>query len=163
PVEATSEMEHRLHADLRRVLRGRFEIDVQSSTDEQVRAAATTFVRRQRDAVERGLLDALAAGQGTGLAVAGLAETLDALLQARVRSLLLTPRHERLGPARCCPTCDWLGAEGTTCPVDGTELRTVDAAELVTTRALAQDAEVVVFRDPESLEPHHDVAAVLRL
>jgi peptide chain release factor subunit 1 len=162
PVEATTEMEHRLHTDLRRVLRGRFEIDVQSSTDEQVRSAATTFVRRQREEVEAGLLAELAAGQGTGLAVAGLPETLDALLQARVRSLLLTPRHERLGTARCCPTCDWLGAEGTTCPVDGTELRTVDAAELVTTRALAQDAEVVVFREPESLEPHQEIAALLR-
>lgn len=162
PVEATAEIEHRLHNDLKQVLRGKFEIDVQSSTEEQVRTAAREFVTRQRDELEHGLLDELAAGQGTGLAVAGLSEVLAALLQARVRTLLLTPRHERLDAARCCPTCEWLGAEGETCPVDGTALRTVDAAELLTTRALAQDAEVVVFREPEPLEPHHDVAAVLR-
>ncbi len=162
PVEATAEIEHRLHNDLKQVLRGKFEIDVQNSTEEQVRTAAREFVARQRDEVEAGLLDELAEGQGTGRAVAGLSETLAALLQARVRTLLLTPRHERLAPARCCPTCDWLGAEGDACPVDGSALRTVDAAELLTTRALAQDAEVVVFREPEPLEPHHDVAAVLR-
>ncbi len=163
PVEATAEMEHRLHGDLQRRLRGRFEIDVQSATDEQVRTAAARFVEEQRDAVEAGLLDELAGAQGTGLAVAGLAAVLEALVQARVRTLMLTPRHERLGEARCCPSCDWLGADGADrCPVDDHELRAVDAAELVTTRALAQDAEVVVFRAPESLAEHQDVAAILR-
>ncbi len=163
PVEATAEMEHRLHNDLRRVLRGRFEIEVQSSTEEQVREAAREFVDRQRDEVEGGLIEELAEGRGTGRAVAGLAPVVEALVQARVRTLLLTPQLDRLNPARCCPTCDWLGADGATaCPVDGTELRTVEAAELVTTRALAQDAEVVVFREPEPLAAHEGIAAVLR-
>jgi peptide chain release factor subunit 1 len=163
PVEATSEMEHRLHNDLKRILCGRFEIDVQSSTEEQVRGAATTFVERQRDETETRLLAELADGRGTGRAVAGLAPVVEALVQARVRTLLLTPRHDQLHSVRCCPSCDWLGADGaTSCPVDGTELRSVEAAELVTTRALSQDAEVVVFREPEPLASHEGIAAILR-
>ncbi|MBF6621321.1 MAG: hypothetical protein ITG02_13970 [Patulibacter sp.] len=163
PVEATSEMEHRLHTDLGRILCGRFEIDVQSSTPEQVRTAAMAFVERQRDETESGLLGELADGRGTGRGVAGLAPVVEALVQARVRTLLLTPRHDRLRDVRCCPSCDWLGADGATaCPVDGTELRSVEAAELVTTRALTQDADVVVFREPEPLEPHEGIAAILR-
>lgn len=163
PVEATSEMAHRLHTDLERILYGRFEIEVQSSTPEQVRTAAMAFVERRRDETESGLLDELAEGRGTGRAVAGLAPVVEALVQARVRTLLLTPRHDELRSVRCCPSCDWLGADGATaCPVDGTELRSVEAAELVTTRALTQDAEVTVFREPEPLEPHEGIAAILR-
>lgn len=162
PVEATAEMEQRLHTDLRQILRGKFEIDVQSSSEEQVRQAAREFVQRQRDEVEQRLLDELAEGNGTGRAVAGLTAVLESLLQARVRTLLLTPRHDQLDQARCCPTCDWIGAVGTSCPVDGSALRSVDATELVTTRALAQDAEVVVFREPEPLDPHEGIAALLR-
>ncbi|MFA4928656.1 MAG: Vms1/Ankzf1 family peptidyl-tRNA hydrolase [Patulibacter sp.] len=163
PVEATSEMEHRLHTDLQHVLRGRFEIEVQSSTEEQVRTAALEFVAQQREQVENDLLEELAGGRGTGRAVAGLAPVVEALVQARVRTLLLTPRLDQLRSARCCPSCDWIGADGATvCPVDGTELRTVEAAELVTTRALSQDAEVVVFREPEPLAAHEGIAAILR-
>jgi peptide chain release factor subunit 1 len=162
PVEAASEMKRRLHNDLQAILRGRFEIDVQSSTDEEVRQAAREYVEQQRSQVEEEALRAVAEGQGTGRSVVGLDEVLDHLTQQRVQTLLLTPQQEALGTAMRCPTCDWLGAGGRACPADGTALEQAPAAELAAQRAITQDADVLTLREPEPLEPYGGIAAVLR-
>jgi peptide chain release factor subunit 1 len=63
-----------------------------------------------------------------------------------------------------CPTCGWLGADGTaTCPADGSTTEPVDdLVETAVERSLTQAADVRVLRDRAELASHGRIAAVLR-
>ena len=127
---------------------------------------------------ERELLARLAQGLGTGgRGAAGLQPTLDALLQARVETLLLLDGFS--APGAVCPRCGWMGADpqATRCPVDDEAVqRRDDVVEAAIAATLQQDASVVVVprrddpADPDTgpsscfleLEGHGGIAAVLR-
>jgi peptide chain release factor subunit 1 len=161
PREVVADFESKLHGYLAERLAGRIEVDVDSSTPEQVlRAAQPRFdeleEERESEALER-------LGEGTR-AVSGLDDTVRALNERRVETLLLDEQFS--APGVSCPQCGWLGAgDERTCPVDGRELdRLDDLTDAAIELALHGAAEIMAMRHrrEEFEERAGGVAALLR-
>ena len=112
---------------------------------------------------ERDALDRLEAAIGSGGRGAGGAyDTLAALNERRVQTLLLEPALDR--PGARCPICGLLMLEpGDPCPVDGSETEQIEhVREAAVEAALAQGAEVLVVRHHSDLGPLQGIGAILR-
>ncbi len=164
PEELLNAFEERLHSYLRQRLAGRVNVDVESSSPDDVRAAALSTIERVDRERERQTLDRLreAVARDTRGA-AGLAGVLEALNERRVETLLL---REGFSVSGCsCPTCGWLGAlDGGACPADGTPLDCrEDIVERAVASAVTQSAEVVVVReDVNEIDSYGSIGALLR-
>jgi peptide chain release factor subunit 1 len=165
PHELHDRVEHDLQAELRRRLSGTFEIDVERSSADEVHARALPEIegfedRREDWALER-VRDGLAPG---GHASVGLDDTLALLNEGRVRTVMLVRGFTASGLR--CPQCGWLAlsADAAGCPIDGAALEPVDdIVEYAVEAALAQDAEVLVFRHrQEELAGYGSIAVLLR-
>ena len=164
PEEILSDVEQRLHPYVRERIAGRVKVDVENTNAETVRAAAAPVMDEIDRGREREALDRLAEAVGAGgRGAAGLDETLGALNERRVETLLV---GERLGAAGVyCRACGWVGVgDLATCPADGAELeRTDDVLENAVELAILQSAEVLVARhEVEELEERGGIAALLR-
>jgi peptide subunit release factor 1 (eRF1) len=164
PQEIVARFEELLADEVRdRLAPEKVEVDLASATEAQVRSVVEQIVLEDERREEREALDRLDAGIGTGnRAAAGLPETLDALNERRVQTLLLSPGFD--GTGWRCPTCALLIAESDPrCPADGTALTRVDdLREAVVEAAVSQDAEVLVVRHHSEREPREGIGALLR-
>ncbi len=134
PQELRGTFEGMLHPYVRDRLVGYLDLDVETATPDQARAAAAKVIAEYRQREVSAKLDRLRAELGRGgKAVAGTDEVLASLEQRRVEALLFT--------------------EGEQLPDDVLE-GAVEAA-------VAQDAEVVPVTGPE-LGPLGGIAALLR-
>jgi len=155
-------LESRLHADLARRLAGRFDVEVERSSPQQVLEAAAPVMEEDDRRREREALDRMAAGLGAGgHGAAGLDETLAMLTERRVETLLFEEGFS--APGVVCGSCGWIGAEGASCPVDGSELeQRDDVIESAVELALEQAAEIVVVHHHDDLGTRGSIGAVLR-
>jgi peptide chain release factor subunit 1 len=164
PVEIVPRLEGFLAAEVRANLApGRVEVDLSSTTDDEIRRALAKLVLEDDKRLERDALDRLAAGIGSGgRAVGGPKDTLDALNERRVQTLLLEPGFDRRGFR--CLSCGLLLLEGEgRCPADGGELEEVEhLREATIEAALAQDADVTIVRHYPDLGPLQSIGALLR-
>ena len=163
PAELHNRVEMKLHPDLRSRLAGRFEIDVERTSAEEVHRRAAPLIeaaeqRREQLALRR-LRDSLAP---TDHAAVGLEEVLELLSERRVAMLLVAHGFAVAGFA--CPLCGRLTAGGAPCPVDGADPEPrEDVVESAIALALAQAAQVLVVRHlPDELAEHGNIAALLR-
>jgi peptide subunit release factor 1 (eRF1) len=141
----------------------RVDVDIGSATESEVRAAVEKLVTGDEERTERETLDRLKAGIGSGgRAVGGVEDTIEALNQRRVETLLLEPAFD--GTTERCPNCGLLvhGSDGR-CPADGSGLERVEhLREAAVEAALAQDAAIIVVRQHDDLGPLGGIGAVLR-
>jgi peptide chain release factor subunit 1 len=164
PSELAGDFESHLHPYLRERLAGRLDIDVEHTSADDVRRAATPRIeqaaRAREDAALRRLAEAF--GGGPGAAASGLEEVLAAVHEQRVETLLVEAGFAT--PGVRCPTCGWLGTEGASvCPADGSATEDVgDLVEAAVERTVTQAADVRVLRDRAELASHGRIAAVLR-
>jgi peptide chain release factor subunit 1 len=146
-----------------RLVSDRVEVDVSTATEDGVRAEVSKLVEADEQRLEREALDRMAAGIGRGeRAVGGPEDTVEALNERRVQTLLLAPDFDRTG-ARCgrCGLL-MLAADGS-CPADGGPVEPVEhLREAAIESALVQDAEVMVVRHYPDLGPFQGIAALLR-
>jgi peptide subunit release factor 1 (eRF1) len=161
PREVVADFESKLHGYLAERLAGRIEVDVDSSTPEQVLQAAQPRFEELEEERESEALERL--GEGTR-AVNGLDDAVGALNERRVETLLLDEQFS--APGVSCPQCGWLGAgDERTCPVDGRELdRLDDLTDAAIELALQGAAEIMAMRHrrDEFEERAGGVAALLR-
>jgi peptide chain release factor subunit 1 len=161
PREVVADFESKLHGYLAERLAGRIEVDVDSSTPEQVLRAAQPRFEELEEEREGEALERL--GEATR-AVSGLDDTVGALNERRVETLLLDEQFS--APGVICPQCGWLGAgDERTCPVDGRELdRLDDLTDAAIELALHGAAEIMAMRHrrEEFEERAGGVAALLR-
>jgi peptide chain release factor subunit 1 len=161
PREVVADFESKLHGYLAERLAGRIEVDVDSSTPEQVLRAAQPRFEELEEERESEALERL--GEGTR-AVIGLDDAVGALNERRVETLLLDEQFS--APGVSCPQCGWLGAgDERTCPVDGRELdRLDDLTDAAIELALQGAAEIMAMRHrrDEFEERAGGVAALLR-
>jgi peptide chain release factor subunit 1 len=164
PQELAGDFEGHLHPYLRERLAGRLDLDVEHTSADDVRRAVAARIEEARrvreDAALARLVEAFAGGAGR--AASGLSEVLSAVHEQRVEILLVEGGFA--APGVLCPTCGWLGADGTaTCPADGSATEPVDdLVEAAVERSLTQAADVRVLRDRAELASHGRIAAVLR-
>jgi hypothetical protein len=161
PREVVADFESKLHGYLAERLAGRIEVDVDSATPERVLAAARPRIEeleREREA------EALERLGEAGRAATGLDDTLRALNERRVETLLLDGQFA--APGVSCPECGWLGDAGArTCPADGRELdRLEDLTDAAIELTLQQAGEILAIRRrrEEFEERAGGVAALLR-
>jgi peptide subunit release factor 1 (eRF1) len=160
PDEMRGEVEHALHSYLRDRIGGWLDIDVRARPAEVAREAAEIIQRDERDR-ERHWLDRLQAGLARNeRAVSGLGDTLEALNEQRVETLLVADRFRAEGYAS--PNADFLSTEPGQSPT-GEELQhREDVIESAMERALEQSAEVLVVRHHPDMQALGSIAAVLR-
>jgi peptide chain release factor subunit 1 len=166
PAETVADFQSKLHAYLQERVAGRFDVDVENSSPDEVHGAAAAKIaehdlRRERDALDR-LREGISRG---GRAAAGLDDVLAALNERRVETLLVGTGFTAAGCT--CPQCGWVGPlDGGACPADGAELDCRDnVVESAVELALVQSAEVLVVRDEDhalELQSHGEIGAVLR-
>ena len=161
PEEMVPDLKGALHPYLRERICGHLQIDVEHTlADEVKRVAGEAIVAHQRKR-EQELLDRLAERLGrNSRAASGLTDVLDALNEGRVEILLVRENlHE---PGSMDPKTGMLGRENAP-TADGSPGEPVaDVAEEAMQKAIEQNAEIVVLRDPEGLVEHGGVAALLR-
>jgi peptide subunit release factor 1 (eRF1) len=141
----------------------KLDVDLASATEAQVRAEVEKLVLADDRRTEEAELDRLHDGLGAGgRARAGVADTLEALNERRVRTLLLSPSFDREG-WRCQSCALLLYAADGRCPADGQPLERVEhLREAVVEAAVFQDADVLVIRYHEDRELKDGIAALLR-
>ena len=163
PTELRGTIEQHLRSSLRERLRGFIEVDVEhSSADDVAKAAAGEIERAERDH-EREKLDRLIEGVSTGgRGTAGLDETLGALNDRRVETLLIADGFST--PGSIAEESGLLHSQQAgTSPVDGSPLTARDdIVESAIEAALAQSADVLVVRHHDDLAEYGSIGAVLR-
>lgn len=160
--ELYPEFERELHAYVRERLLGRFDVDVERATAEQVVAAATPLLESAKERRMQTILGRLNAGlaHGDG-AAAGLGGVLDALNERRVETLLYEAGFA--SPGYVCPRSGWLGVGPGDCPSgEARAERRENVLEDAIAAAIVQRADVQALRDRPELGPHGGVAALLR-
>ena len=165
PEEILNDVEHHLHPYVRERVAGRVKVDVENSTAEAVRDAAVPVMDEVDRGREREALDRLEEGLGAGgRAVAGIDDTIGALNERRVETLLLVDGLD--APGVYCRSCGWVGVDRDmkSCPADGADLeRRDDVVESAIELAIGQSADVLRTRHHrDELETRGGVAALLR-
>jgi peptide chain release factor subunit 1 len=159
--EIGNELEALLHPYVKERVVARCHVRVDASAEE-IRQAALEVeaeVERQReaDAVAR-LRDAVGSGVR---GVAGLDDTLRALVERRVDVLLVSSTFA--APGWRCGGCGWIGRRGRTCGVCGAAMHEVaDVVEEAIEEALAQACEVEVCIGNADLDVLGQIGALLR-
>jgi peptide chain release factor subunit 1 len=161
PREVVADFESKLHGYLAERLAGRIDVDVEHSTPEQVLEAVQPRFDELEEEREAEALERL--GEA-GRAAIGLEGVLRALNERRVDTLVADERYSAEGT--CCPSCGWLGPAGErSCPVDETELETLDdLTEAAVELTIQQSAEILAVgrRRDELAERAGGIAALLR-
>ncbi|HVF76354.1 MAG TPA: hypothetical protein VM938_15065 [Acidimicrobiales bacterium] len=161
PEEIANELERDLHSYLRDRIRARLTIPVTAS-DAQVREAALQvegdIERAKEAALVQRLRDAVGAQRG---GVAGLADTLTALVERRVDTLVVSDGFE--APGWRCHSCKHICLRGRMCPVCDKEMTQVDdVVEEAVEDALAQSCRVAVCVGNADLDVMGRIGALLR-
>lgn len=161
PEEIAKELERDLHSYLRDRIAARISIPV-NATAPQIRDAALEVehdVERAKEAALVGRLrDAVGAHKG---GVAGLADTLAALADRRVDTLVLSEGYE--APGWRCRACGHVAVKGRTCPLCEQPMTQVDdVVEEAMEEALAQSCRVAVCVGNADLDVLGRIGALLR-
>ncbi|MEJ5253789.1 MAG: hypothetical protein WHS89_00415 [Acidimicrobiales bacterium] len=161
PTDLVSTVESLLHPYLKERLRAHLKVGVTASLDEIRRAVLDVeseierareaeLVQRLRDAVNRGVRG-----------VAGLDDTLRALVEKRVDVLLVSDGYSETGWR--CAQCGYLCHRGPTCPVDGSQMVHVeDIVEEAVDVALNQSCRVEICVENADLDVLGRIGALLR-
>jgi peptide chain release factor subunit 1 len=161
PEEIAGELARDLHPYLRDRLAARVSVPIAASDDEVRQAAMDVHaaVEREQEAelVAR-LREAVGAGQR---GVAGLGPVLQALVERRVDTLLVS--HGFAEPGWRCGACEFVAMVGRQCPVcEGTMHQVDDVVEEAVEDALNQSCKVEICVDNADLDVLGRIGALLR-
>ena len=164
PQEVVVRFEELLAEEVRdRLAPKKADVDLSSATEAQVQSEVEQIVLDEDRRAERETLDRFEDALGSGTrAAAGLPDTLQALNERRLQTLLLAPGFDREG-GRCPSDGTLFPDPDGQCPGDGTPLQRVDhMREAVVQAAVFQDADVLVVTYYPNREPRDGIGAVLR-
>jgi peptide chain release factor subunit 1 len=161
PEETVADLEAALHPYLRERICAHLQIDVEHTPGDDVQRIAGEAIMAHERKREAELLERLAERLGRNArAASGLTDVLRALNEGRVEILLI--RDGLSEPGSRDPRTGMLGRENAPTADGSPSEQVADVAEEGMQRAIEQDAEIVVVRDPEGLVEHGGIAALLR-
>lgn len=159
--EIASELEALLHPYLRDRVEARCTVPV-TATDEEIRSIAWEVeghVARRKEAEVVARLREEVGSRRRG--VAGLDSTLQALVERRVETLLVSEGFEHAGWR--CGKCGFIGRIGRSCPVCAAEMDVVDdVVESAVEEALVQSCRVKMCQGNADLDVLGGIGALLR-
>ncbi len=140
---------------------GSFAIDMAAS-ESDVLDYSLEVIRQVEREQEKELVEKLIASWKRGQAVVGLSDTLVAIQEQRVWTLLTLMGYGE--PGYRCESCRYLTLqERPACPLCGGELKRMDdIVDHAVRRAMEQRVEVEVVRDSQELEGAGKIGAILR-
>lgn len=155
--------ERHLHTYVAERVVGRYRVDVRSSTREEVRAKTVELVgveeTNRRDDQIRRLIGA--ARTNGGLAVMGLKNTLAALNDRRVQTLLVTEDFTAHG--HHCSNCSILAEKETVCPrCSGPTAEAGDVVDEAVALTVHQGGVLRILPAGSALAEHGKIGAMLR-
>ncbi len=157
-----SQLQDVLPKHLQDVVIGSFSMDLGAPVAD-VQSRSMEVIERAAAERERDLVDEMDSGwkRGTGATV-GLSDTLAALQEHRVSTLLVAAGYEASGYR--CKSCRYLMlVEREECPLCGGQVVDVDdLVDTLTRRALEQGVQVEIVRGSDKLEDAGSVGALLR-
>ena len=168
-IGGTEEALGELHDQLPRALRERLAVGLHLSPQTEtpkILEYVLDVVEEHEQRIEKQRVDELiTTAKKGGAAVLGLEETLLAVVEKRVQTLIIEEEYRPAGWV--CPNCHFMGVmEQETCPLCGNILKSEpDIVELALERVLHQDGDIEVLRTGESrraLEQHGRIGALLR-
>jgi peptide chain release factor subunit 1 len=160
PDEVVIAFERHLHSYLKDRLAARINLPVASS-DSAIREAALAVEQQVERAHEAALVERLREAVGGGSAVAGLVDTLRALVERRVDTLLVSDGFE--APGWRCHGCGHVATLGRRCPLCSTDMHEIDdVVEEAIEAALNQSCHVEVCVGNADLDVLGRVGALLR-
>lgn len=167
--EMWPEIEQALHANLRRILAGRFLCDPGLATSEEIQEKSQAIVDARDREEEIALVDrTVGAAAADALGAVGLNAVIDALEKGEVRTLLWQDRAQSQPQssghhASLCENCGHLEADGShACTLCGARMRRfADAEEALLRHALGRSIEVRQLHYAK-LPPPDAIAAWLR-
>lgn len=158
--EIAKAVEKELHRYLRDRVAARVHVPVVAS-DAEICAAVLPVEEQVERAKEAALVEKLRAAAAAGTGVAGLKDTLQAVVERRVDTLVVSDGYE--APGWRCHGCDYVGKLGRTCPVCGKEMAQVDdVVEEAIEVALGQSCRVEICRGNADLDVLGRIGALLR-
>lgn len=160
PHELANELERDLHSYLRERVAAHIEIPASASDADIINAALTveeSVERRKHAAFVERLRNAVGSGNG----VAGLEGVLQAVVERRVDTLIVSDGYETEGWR--CQNCTNLAVRGRECPVCAEEMTPVsDIVELALEEALRHSSTVKVCVGDADLDVMGRIGALLR-
>jgi len=161
PDEIANEIESLLHPYLQERLAARCHVRIDASAEEIRQAALEVEAeveRRSEAEVVARLRDAVGSGNR---GVAGLDDTLRAIVERRVDTLLVSSGFSHQGWR--CGSCGWIGRVGRGCPVCSGDMHEVpDVVEEAVEEALGQSCTVEVCVGNADLDVLGQIGALLR-
>ncbi len=160
--EVVSEFEPFLHPYLRERLIGHFHAEPRKTPLKVVLEKTLAIEEATERKEEVKLVDELLERAGSGgLGVVGLDDTIKALLNGQVHTLIV--QEEWTVPGVVCRNCGWLGREGEACPVCGSKTDEVEdlVDEMVELAVYFGGRVEHVFADSK-LKDHGHIGALLR-
>lgn len=153
-----------LPAPLSQKVIGIFPVDAKhDSEDEILERARSLWSEKRRDEQQALVSNVIDASKAGGSGTLGPRQTMDALLQEKVRTLLLPDGAEIRGTA--CVNCAYLGTEESDrCPLCGGELESGNITGRLVGKALATGARIESLHGPasEKLIEEGGIGALLR-
>ena len=160
PSELWPVVDAALHPSLKERLRGHIAIDVRHPSPDDVLERAHEFMEDEDLCRERDAIATLEAGLGTGdQSVAGLSETLAALNDRRVGTLLVAEGFSVAGSVS--PTLGQLHVEKAEAEEQADRRPVANVVELAIEAALRESAEVLIIHG-DGLDSHGSIGALLR-
>jgi peptide subunit release factor 1 (eRF1) len=163
--EALGELRDQLPNALRERLAGELHLSPKVEIDHILDRVLEIEREHERRVEAQRVEELITTAHKSGPAVLGLETTLLAIVEGRVRLLVVEEEFNSAGWE--CPNCGFIGAaQQEFCPLCGTALNAQpDVVELALERVLNQDGDIEVLRSPESrqaLAQYGRIGALLR-
>lgn len=141
---------------------GEFPMSMTANFSEVLEQATQEALAAHKKANENLVEKSITMAAKGGIGVIGLIDTLNAIHEGRVKSLLVLENFEEEGFR--CNGCGYLTTQSLEkCPFCGGQFERIDSAvEMAVQEALRKNAEVKIVEENESLEKAGSISAILR-
>jgi peptide chain release factor subunit 1 len=160
--QTVAQFQEMLPKDLQEQVVGSFPAVMTASEPEVLDRSLEIIAEVEREREKALVESAITAAAKGGAGVIGLADTLGAVYEGRVRILLVDEGYRATGYR--CQQCGYIAAQAKEeCPFCGGKVEQIeDAVDLIVRSVIDQGGEVEVVRDSPALEKAGHIAALLR-